>query len=133
MCGSIFKKLCIFTFFFFDITYETLLRKEFVWKGKKHFYVIWCWFIFHLINKSFYLVHEFVFCNKLDRIRIQNFAAKVAYCANIPRSNIKHLTHIRMFTDVSLNIYIYIYIYYRKPNIFNIRLAYKEYKAIYYK
>ena len=33
---------------------------------------------FHLIGKGFFLVHVFVFSNKLDRIRRQNFGAKVA-------------------------------------------------------
>ena len=72
-----------------------------LFEREKKNYLIWCWFIFLLIDKGFYPVREFVFCNKLDRIRIQNFGAKVAYCANIPRSNIEHLTHIRMFTDPS--------------------------------
>ena len=72
-----------------------------LFEREKKLYLIWCWLIFHLIDKGFYPSHEFVFCNKLDRIRIQNFGAKVAYRANIPRSNIEHLTHIGMFTDPS--------------------------------
>ena len=35
------------------------------------------------------------------RIRIQNFGAKVACLVNIPKSNIKHLTHIQIFSDPS--------------------------------
>ena len=61
-------------------------------KKKNHFYLIRYWFIyFYLINKGFCPVREFVFCKTLDRIRRQNFVAKVAYCASIPKSNIKHL------------------------------------------
>ena len=72
-----------------------------------------------------------IFCNKLDRKRRQDLGAKVASRANIPKSNIKHSTHNRMFTDLSFiqlskrKKYIY-----RKPNICNIRPAYNEYKAI---
>ena len=97
MCES-FLKISIFTFFS-DITYETLLLRGFVWNEKKNFfYLIRCWFIFfYLIDKGFCFVCEFVFCNKLDRIRRQNFGTKVASHANIPKSNFKHLTHIRMF------------------------------------
>ena len=41
-------------------------------KEKKHFYLIRCWFVsFYLIDKGFCPVREFVFCNKLDRIRRQ--------------------------------------------------------------
>ena len=48
-------------------------------KWKKKIYLIRCWFIFfYLIDKGFCPVFEFVFCNKLDKIRRQNFAAKVA-------------------------------------------------------
>ena len=83
---------------FFDTTYEPLLQRRFVWNEKTYFYLIWCWFIFsYLINKSFCPAREFVFCNKLDRIRRQNLGAKVAQHANIPKSNIKCLTHTWMF------------------------------------
>ena len=77
MCESILKILSIFTFFP-DITYETLLRMGCL-KRKKAFYLIWCWFIFfYLIDKGFCPSREFVFCNKLDKIRRQNYGAKVA-------------------------------------------------------
>ena len=46
---------------------------------KKDFYLILCWFIFfYVIDKGFYPVHEFVFCNKLDRVTRQKFGANVA-------------------------------------------------------
>ena len=110
--SSVFSLLQNFTFF--SITYETLLPRGFIWNEKKHFYLIWCWFIFYLIDKGFCSICEFVFCNKLDRIRRQNFGAKVALSKNIPKSNNKHLTQIRMFTDPSFiqlsrrKIYMYI-------------------------
>ena len=56
-------KIPVFTFFP-DITYKTLLRKGFVF--------------FYLINKGFCPIHDFVSCNKLDRIRRKNFGGKVA-------------------------------------------------------
>ena len=53
---------------------------EIIWKGWKYFSLIRCWLIFfYLINKGFCRVGEFVFCNKLDRIRRQNFGAKVVF------------------------------------------------------
>ena len=71
------KILSIFTFFS-DITYETLRCRGFVWNEKKIFCFILCWFIFfHLIDKDFNPVREFLFCNKFDRIRRQNFGAKI--------------------------------------------------------
>ena len=38
MCESILKILSIFTFFS-DVTYETLIRRGFVWNEKKNFYL----------------------------------------------------------------------------------------------
>ena len=76
ICESILKILSIFTFSS-DITYETLLHRGFLWNEKK--YLIWCRFIFfYLIDKGFCPVREFVSCNKLTRIRRENFGAKVA-------------------------------------------------------
>ena len=64
MYESILKILSVFTFFS-DITYETLLRRGFVWKKIKH--LIWCWFIFfYWMDKGFCLACEFVFCNNLE-------------------------------------------------------------------
>ena len=61
MCESALKILSIFNYFS-DITYETLHRRGFVWNERKHFYLIQCWFIFfHLIDKGFYPICEFVF------------------------------------------------------------------------
>ena len=48
-------------------------------KENKKNYLILCWFIFFdIINEGFCPVHEFVFCNKLDRIRRHNSGTKGA-------------------------------------------------------
>ena len=77
MCESMLK-ISIFTFFLWYIIWTLLHRGLFETK-KKHFYLIRCWFIFfYLIDKGFCLIHEFVFCIKLDIIGRQNFGTKVA-------------------------------------------------------
>ena len=86
MYESILKISSIFTFFS-DITYETFFHRWLFETKKKHFYLIWCWFIFfYLIDKGFCPVPVFVFCNKLDRIRRKNFGTKVPNRANISKS-----------------------------------------------
>ena len=80
MCESIFKKLSNFTFFS-DITYmKNSFLGDRLKRRKKHFYFIRYWFIFFcLIDIAFCPpVPQFLFCNKLKRIRRQNFGAKVA-------------------------------------------------------
>ena len=71
MCESILEISSIFTFSLMKHVKHSFVGDSFETKKKKHFYLIWCWFIFfYLIDKGFCPVCQFVFCNKLDKLKL---------------------------------------------------------------